>query len=67
MVSGRLSAAFARVSLREPTELNQLGFARLKSEKTELLQAKAQRVLNADGVRSILEADHKVIDVAHHR
>src|SRR6201997_417470 len=59
-----LSAAFARVSLREPTELNQLGFGRLKSE-AELSQPKAQRVLNADGVRSILEADHKVVDIAH--
>src|ERR1700757_768217 len=59
-----LSAAFTRVSLREPTELNQLGLGRLKSE-TELFQPKAQRVLNADGVRSILETDHKVIDIAH--
>src|ERR1700730_7859562 len=59
-----LSAAFTRMSLREPTELNQLGFGRLKSE-TELFQPKAQRVLNADGVRSILETDHKVIDIAH--
>ena len=59
-----LSAAFARVSLREPTELNQLGFGRLESE-AELSQPKAQRLLNTDGVRSILEADHKVIDIAH--
>src|SRR6516162_7041551 len=59
-----LSAAFTRVSLREPTKLNQLGLGRLKSE-TELFQPKAQRVLNADGVRSILETDHKVVDVAH--
>src|SRR6516165_3731021 len=59
-----LSAAFTRMSLREPTELNQLGFGRLKRE-TELFQPKAQRILNADGVRSILEADHKVIDIAH--
>src|ERR1700751_3223286 len=59
-----LSAAFARVSLREPTKLNQLGFGRLKSE-AELSQPKAQRILNADGIRSILEADHKVIDIAH--
>src|SRR6516162_10022399 len=59
-----LSAALTRVSLREPTELNQLGFGRLKSE-TELFQPKAQRVLNADGVRSILETDHKVVDIAH--
>src|SRR6516165_6127452 len=56
-----LSAAFTRVSLREPTELNQLGLGRLKSE-TELFQPKAQRVLNAD---SILETDHKVVDIAH--
>ena len=35
-----LSAAFARVSLREPTKLNQLGFGWLKSE-TELSQPKA--------------------------
>jgi hypothetical protein len=59
-----LSAAFTRMSLREPTELNQLGFGRLKSE-TKLPQPKAQRVLNADGGRSILETDHKVIDIAH--
>ena len=59
-----LSAAFARVSLREPTKLNQLGFGRLKSE-TELSQPKAQGVLNADSVRSILETYHKVIDIAH--
>src|SRR3974390_525773 len=58
------SAAFACVSLREPTKLNQLGFGRLKSE-AELSQPKAQRVLNTDGVRSILEADHKVVDIAH--
>src|SRR6516164_2747207 len=57
-------AAFARVSLREPTELNQLGFGRLESE-AELSQPKAQRLLNTDGVRSILETDHKVIFVAH--
>jgi len=57
-------AAFACVSLREPTKLNQLGFGRLKRE-AELSQPKAQRVLNSDGVRSILETDHKVIDVAH--
>src|SRR6266850_4174780 len=52
------STAFACVSLREPTKLNQLGFGRLKSE-AELSQPKAQRVLDTDGVRSILEADHK--------
>src|SRR6516164_5319781 len=58
-----LSATFARVSLREPTELNQLGFGRLESE-AELSQPKAQRLLNTDGVRSILETDHTVIDIA---
>ena len=51
------------MSLREPTELNQLGFGRLESE-AELSQPKAQRLLNTDGVRSILETDHKVIDIA---
>src|ERR1700704_2830614 len=58
------STALACVSLREPTKLNQLGLGRLKSE-AELFQPKAQRVLDTDGVRSILETDHKVIDVAH--
>src|SRR6476660_9655235 len=46
-----LSAAFTRMSLREPTELNQLGFGRLKSE-TELFQPKAQRVLPAFRIAS---------------
>ena len=37
------STAFACVSLREPTKLNQRGFGRFKSE-AELSQPKAQRV-----------------------
>src|SRR5258707_769794 len=57
-------AAFASVSLREPTKLNQLGLGRLQSE-SELPQPLTQGILYADGVRSILETDHKVIDVAH--
>src|SRR5260370_35569485 len=54
------SAAFACVSLREPTKLNQFGLGRLKSE-AELSQPTASGGLNTDGVRSLLEADHKDI------
>src|SRR5580658_7582208 len=59
-----IPTAFARVSLRESTKLNQLGLGRLQSE-TEFLQPKTQGVLHAEGIRSILETDHKVINVAH--
>src|SRR5690349_9384563 len=49
-----ISAAFARVSLREPTKLDQLSLGRFQS-KTELAQPKAQGTENAQSVRSILE------------
>jgi hypothetical protein len=35
-----MTAAFARVSLREPTKLNQLGLGRLKETPREELLAK---------------------------
>ena len=58
-------AAFARVFLREPTKLDQFGLGRLQS-KAELSQPEAQGILNADRPsQSILETDHKVIDIAH--
>src|ERR1035437_2577842 len=57
-------AAFARMSLREPAKLDYLRLGRLKSE-AKLPQPSAQGVLNAEGVRAILETDHKVIDIAH--
>src|SRR5215472_9178927 len=59
-----IPAAFVRVSLREPTKFDQLGLGRLQS-KAEFPQPKAQGVLHAEGIRSILETDHKVVDVAH--
>src|ERR1700684_3690003 len=59
-----IPTAFARVSLREPTKFNQLGLGRLQSE-AEFSQPKTQGILHAEGIRSILETDHKVIDVAH--
>jgi hypothetical protein len=59
-----ISAALARVSLREPAKLDQLGLGRLQS-KAELTQPATQRVLHAQRIRSILETDHKVVDVAH--
>src|SRR5262249_9722549 len=59
-----VSAAFACVSLREPTKFDQLGLSRFQS-KAEPAQPKAQGTQNAQSVRSILETDHKVVDVAH--
>ena len=45
----RVSRTFARVSKREPTELDQLGLGRLQS-KAELPQPKAQGVLHVHRV-----------------
>ena len=58
------SAAFARVFLREPTELDQFGLGWLQS-KAEFAQPETQGILYAKGIRSVLETDHKVIDVTH--
>jgi hypothetical protein len=52
------------VSLREPTKLDQLGLGWFQS-KAELPQPKLRGRLYAKGIRSILETDHEVIDIAH--
>src|SRR5215471_5885484 len=59
-----VSAALARVSLREPAKFDQFGLGRLERE-VELPQPVAQDLLDAKGIRTILEADHKVVDIAN--
>jgi hypothetical protein len=58
------SAAFTRVSLREPTKLDQLVLVGSRV-RPNFPNRRRIGVLNTNGVRSILEADHKVIDIAH--
>ena len=56
----QVSAAFARVSLREPTKFNQLGLGRLQS-KAELPQPKTQGVLHAEGIQHARTCHLKII------
>jgi hypothetical protein len=57
-------AVLARVSLREPTKLDELRLGRFQSQ-VKLSQSFAKSVLDTESIRSILEAHHKVIDVPH--
>ncbi len=54
----------ARVWLREPAKFDQLGLGRFKGE-AEPPQSMTQSSVEAKGVRAILEAHHKVVDVSH--
>jgi hypothetical protein len=58
-------AAFARVSLCESTKFDELGLARFQGQ-AELPQPLAQSLLNAKGIVSVLETQHKVVDVSQH-
>jgi hypothetical protein len=55
---------FARVSLREPPKLDQLGLGRFQRE-AEPSQPIPQCVLKAQSILAILEAHHKVVDIPH--
>jgi hypothetical protein len=58
---------FCRVCPRVAVQTDQIderGLGRLQS-KAELPQPTAQGILHAQSIGSILETDHKVIDVAH--
>jgi hypothetical protein len=57
-------AVLTRVSLREPTELNELRLGRFQIQ-VKLSQSFAESILDTESIRSILEAHHKVIDVPH--
>jgi hypothetical protein len=60
-----LPAAFARVSLCESTKFDELGLGRFQGQ-AELPQPLAQSLLNSKGIFSVLETQHKVVDVSQH-
>ena len=53
-----------RVLLREPAKFDQFGLGRFQSE-AELRQAVTEGVFDAKRIFAILEADHKVVDIAY--
>jgi hypothetical protein len=52
------------MSLRKATKFDELGLGRFQSQ-AKLPQSLAQRLLDPESVRAILEAQHKVVDVSH--
>ena len=57
-------ASFASIPVGKSAKLNQLCFRRLQCQ-AEFFQAFTQHILKADGVLTVLETHHKVINIAH--
>lgn len=57
--------SLGRVTLSKAAEFDEfgLGWCQFQSESSQPL---AEDLLNADGIRAVLETEHKIINVAHH-
>src|SRR5262245_53871359 len=58
------TATIARLSLRIATKFDEFGF-RLRQSQAKLPQPLAQYLLDTKSIRTILETQHKVVDVSH--
>src|SRR5215472_5841921 len=58
------TATLARVFLRKATKFNELGLLRFQGQ-AKLPQSLAQYILDANSVLTILETQHKVVNVSH--
>jgi hypothetical protein len=57
-------ASITRVSLGKSSKFHKLGLRRLQAQR-KLCQPFKQGCLNSMGIRPILEAQHKIVDVPH--
>ena len=59
------SSSLSRVNMGKATEFDEFGLFRRQS-KPELAQPLAEGILNTNGIGTVLEAQYKIINIAHH-
>ena len=59
------TTTLARVSMREATKFNELGFVGSESQ-TESTQPLRKRLPHTKSIRAILETQHEIVDIPHH-